>query len=166
MDCLNNAKKIQDVVKSEEFYYQKLQDIFEQFKNYQISQNDIVQLTENFDFKPFSFDEYLKNNDKFYELIVLMGNIIAMSDLNGYNKEQWNVYEDKRVVAKAGVRQNDWVRNLLKFKSENSTTHLTNSVKNALLYIQNPTKNLTQLSINHKKLVAKNLLDVSFDEDK
>lgn len=34
-----------------------------------------------------------------------------MCDLNASNKEYFNPYDDKRVVAKAGVRQNDWIIN-------------------------------------------------------
>lgn len=165
MNCQNNIEKIKDVAQSEEFYYQKLQDVFEKFKNYQIPQDNLENLIKNLDFKPFSFDEYLKNNSNFNEFIVLMGQLIAMSDLNGYKKQEWNLYEDKRVIARAGVRQNDWVRNLLNYKLEGSVENLTNSVKNALLFIDFPQNNLTQLSINHKKLVASNLLNLPFDED-
>jgi len=164
MNYQNNIEKIKDVVQNEEFYYQKLKDVFDKFKNYQISQNNLKNLIQNLEFKPFSFDEYLKKNSDFQDFILLMGQIIAMSDLNGYNKQEWNLYEDKRVIAKAGVRQNDWVRNLLNYKLDGNVDKLTNSVKNALLFIDAPQNNLTQLSINHKKLVASNLLKLTFDE--
>lgn len=164
MNCENNIKKIKDVVNSEEFYYQKLQNKFNEFKEYQISNEDINILIDNLNFKPFSFDEYLKNNSKFSDFILIIGHIVATSDLNGYNKSDWNLYEDKRVIAKAGVRQNDWTKNLLKYKLERSFNNLTESIKNAILYIESPENNLTQLSINHKKLVARNLLKIEFDE--
>ncbi|MCT7518979.1 AAA family ATPase [Aliarcobacter cryaerophilus] len=164
MNCENNIKKIKDVVNSEEFYYQKLQNKFNEFKKYQISNEDINILIDNLNFKPFSFDEYLKNNSKFSDFILIIGHIVATSDLNGYNKSDWNLYEDKRVIAKAGVRQNDWTKNLLKYKLERSLNNLTESIKNAILYIESPENNLTQLSINHKKLVARNLLKIEFDE--
>jgi hypothetical protein len=41
MECKNNIQKITDVVKSEKFYYQKLQDKFKKFKDYQISEKDV-----------------------------------------------------------------------------------------------------------------------------
>ena len=165
MNCENNKNKINDVIASKEFYYKKLQDLFYEFHNYNISKKEIEKLIDNLNIKPFSFDEYLTNNSEYTDLILLMGKIIAMSDLNGYNKENWNLYDDKRVIAKAGVRQNDWVKNLLTYKFDNSTLNLTNSVKNAIEYIRNPKNNLTQLSINHKKLVAMNLLNISYEEE-
>jgi 5-methylcytosine-specific restriction protein B len=164
MECKNNIQKITDVVKSEKFYYQKLQDKFKKFKDYQISEKDVNILIDNLNFKPFSFEEYLKNNFQFEEFIVIIGQIIATSDLNGYNKNEWNLYDDKRVLAKAGVRQNDWTKNLLKYKLENTYENLTDSIKNAIVYIENPENNLTQLSIKHKKLVAENLLKINYDE--
>ena len=164
MNCENNIQRIVDVQNSDEFYYQKLQDKFNDFIDYKMNQTNLENLLENLNFKPFSFDEFLKNNSKYNDFIILIGQIIAMSDINGYNKDQWNLYDDKRAIAKAGVRQNDWLKNLLKFKIDKNSANLTNSVKNALEYIQNPTNNLTQLSINHQKLVALNLLDTIYDE--
>jgi 5-methylcytosine-specific restriction protein B len=66
--------------------------------------------------KGFKFDDYFKKHQKFKEFIFLLGQIIATIDFNGSNKNELNLYEDKRVIAKAGVRQDDWIKNLLKYK--------------------------------------------------
>ncbi|MGB5791902.1 MAG: hypothetical protein WBG68_03500, partial [Poseidonibacter sp.] len=96
---------------------------------------------------------------------MLIGKIIAMSDLNGFNKSEWNLYNDKRTLAKAGVRQNDWTRNLLVYKRDNCTDNLTISVANAITYIQNPKINLTQFSINHRRLVSTKLLKKEYSDN-
>jgi hypothetical protein len=47
MDCQNNIKIIKKVVESEEFYFQKLRDKFIEFKNYEISDEDVEMLIYN-----------------------------------------------------------------------------------------------------------------------
>ena len=37
--------------------------------------------------------------------------------MNAANKAEWNEYPDKRTLAKAGVRQTDWVKNLLSYRA-------------------------------------------------
>ncbi|MBP7227169.1 MAG: AAA family ATPase [Aliarcobacter sp.] len=93
--------------------------------------------------------------------------MISIFDANGYNKNIWNPYDDKRVIAKANVRQNIWTKNLIVYKLTKDITKLSSdSVKNAILYIQNPKMNLTQLSEEHRRETSKKLLKNEYNPDK
>lgn len=162
MDCKNNIELIKKVQNCEDFFYQKLEDVFLEFENFIIDNIQIEELINNLDFKPFSFEFFLKNNSKNKEIILLIGKIVAMSDLNGFNKNEWNLYNDKRTLARASVRQNDWTKNLLIYKRDKTTDNLTISVANAIKYIKNPKTNVTQLSINQRQLVSKNFFNKEY----
>lgn len=150
MKCENNIERIEAVAKSEEFYYSKLRDVLERFEEYSIKVEDIDMLIESSNSKPFKFKDFLDKNKQHEEFIILIGQIVCMSDIKGYNKEKWNLYDDKRALARAGVRQSDWTKNLLLYKKSKSVSDLTESIANAIMYIKNPEKNLTQLSENHR----------------
>ena len=117
MECENKIEEIKKVIESEEFYFEKLRKVFNDFENYQISNDEIDKLLNQIE-KRFSFQDFLNNNPDKKDFILLIGKIIAMADYNGYNKHKWNEYEDKRIIAKASIRQNDWVKNLLIYKKK------------------------------------------------
>jgi len=165
MDCKNNIDRIKLVAESEEFYYQKIVDVLKEFEEYQIREVEINRLIDGIDFNHFQFDEYRQKYNEHDKLILLIGQIIAMIDLNGFNKNEWNLYEDKRTVARAGVRQNSWTKNLLIYKQTKQLDNLPDSVANALSFIKNPQNNLTQLSENHRKMTAIHLLGIPYNKE-
>ena len=128
MKCKNNIKEIKNVIESEEFYFEKLRKVFNDFKNFKISNDEINKLLNQIE-KNFSFQDFLNNNPDEKDFILLIGKIIAMADYNGYNKNEWNKYKDKRVVAKASIRQNDWVKNLLIYKKTKNIEEISDSIK-------------------------------------
>mgnify|MGYP006318848945 FL=1 len=154
-------EKLGLIVNSQEYYFQKLEDAFKKFDDYKISNNQIDILIDkvskfydNNKSKNNKFLEFIEENKEFKEVFNLIGQIISMCDLNASNKEYFNPYDDNRVVAKAGVRQNDWIINLLKYK-KNGLEEIPPSIKATIEYIKDPENNLTVLSKNHKNLISR-----------
>jgi 5-methylcytosine-specific restriction protein B len=148
MDCQNNIKIIRKVVESEEFYFQKLRDKLTEFKNYEISDEDVEMLIYDAKKKGFKFDDYFKKHQKFKEFIFLLGQIIATITI--YKRKEWNLYEDKRIIAGSSVHQDIWTKRLLEYKLKGNKENLPISIKNAILYIENPERNLVQQKLDNQ----------------
>ena len=167
-NMLLNDEMIKKIIESKEFFYQKLKDYFQSYMRFDISDrelNELLNIVENK--RPFSFKELIEQDYKYKDILQLIGKMISIFDANGYNKNIWNPYDDKRVIAKANVRQNIWTKNLIVYKLTKDITKLSSdSVKNAILYIQNPKMNLTQLSEEHRRETSKKLLKNEYNPDK
>jgi 5-methylcytosine-specific restriction endonuclease McrBC GTP-binding regulatory subunit McrB len=77
---------------------------------------------------------------------------------------------DKKCIAKAGIRQNDWIKNVLQYllNVQCGTEHdvyqgVTYGVKRAIEYFDKPTNNFPILSEKHQELIAK-YIGVSLDK--
>lgn len=159
-----NSPQIQNLVNSEEFYFELAKQKFEEFKSLTESSPGFYKnLLNSFNEKNIRFTEFMnsfKEEQEEYKFLFLVAELVSYCDTHAADKNILNQYPDKRVLANAGVYQNDWLRNLLKFKIDgNDTTNLTSSVKNALDYLTNPNSELTMLSISHRVMVSKNLLN-------
>ncbi|MFW3343302.1 McrB family protein [Aliarcobacter butzleri] len=167
-NMLLNDEMIKKIIGSKEFFYQKLKDYFQSYMRFDISDNELNELLNIVENKrPFSFKELIEQDYKYKDILELIGKMISIFDANGYNKNIWNPYDDKRVIAKANVKQNIWTKNLIVYKLTKDITKLSSaSVKNAILYIQNPKMNLTQLSEEHRRETSKKLLKNEYNPDK
>ena len=63
-----------------------------------------------------NYIETLQKDSKEFKLLTTTGELISYCDIHAANKNIYNEYEDKRTLAKAGVRMNDWITKLLTFK--------------------------------------------------
>ena len=98
--------------------------------------------------------------------MTLTGQLVSYCDVHAANKETYNEYEDKRTIAKAGVRMNDWVDKLFNYKIQgNNTEVLTPSIKNAIEFLKNPLKGLTMLSEKHREKFSLNLLNKNYQPE-
>src|SRR5690606_2014112 len=80
------------------------------------------------------------------------------------DKNLFNQYDNKRVLAKASVRMNNWIEGLIKLKFENDKIKGA-SILNAFNYLLSPQGNSTILSNNHREMVAENLLEKPFNSE-
>ena len=72
-----------------------------------------------------------------FKFLTLTGQLVSYCDVHAANKETYNEYEDKRTIAKAGVRMNDWIDKLFNYKIQgNNTEVLTPSIKNAINFLE------------------------------
>ncbi|MEP5611891.1 MAG: P-loop NTPase fold protein [Cyclobacteriaceae bacterium] len=175
--------RIKQVLQEEEFYLQNAVNKFWELRNFPMDA-DSISVGE----KVESFYEVARNRlESFYkktkgegiygrfldqleyatekQLFTLIGELIAYLDSKAYNKNEWNTYVDKRVVARAGIRQNVWASNLLNYKASDFDIAQFNSsgVRNAIQFLLNPHDTLTILSERHRELIATNFLEIEYD---
>lgn len=158
-----------DLSQSTSFYFEKVQTVF---KTFQSLDTDLDFANLQKEFKAYEgtyiqFVQQLPQASQKYDLFLLIGKLITYFDRRGSNKEEWNDYSPPRSYADASVRQHHWVNNLLKYKRDGNTLDNINSdsIKNAILYTENPRTEITMLSSKHRKLVSKNLLKKTYEAE-
>lgn len=147
------SESFQNFISDEEFYFEKAKATFEEFKSFQLSELSVLdRILTNFrkvgKFKDFY--QGLNESSEEFKITNLIAVLISYCDSNAAFKNELNQYEDKRVLAKASVRQNNWFENLIEFKKTLNYITLPSSIKNALIYIENPSRGITMLSDNHR----------------
>lgn len=161
---LHEAFKLPDIktlAESDVFYFQKARKKFDEFSEYSIANMDIPTLIASTKRPKFSFENWLSSYDETsdeYKLLLLIGQVISYFDFNAAMKNKLNAYDDKRVLAKAAVRQNKWVKWLLEFKLGTDIHTFPSNIRNAILYIQNPEANINIISDDYRKAIKENLL--------
>lgn len=170
-------ENIKKITESEEFYFQKALDKYNEFMQFtKLGQdltekliNKVVELEKSNSFKYQKLLEEFNEDSNEYKLLYKIGELIAYIDLHGYNKKEFNKYEDNRTIASAGVRQHVWVKNLLRYKQNENIEELPGAIKNAIKYLSNPKKYINILSDKHRKLIGMFILRnssiaLNFDE--
>ncbi|MEC4114069.1 AAA family ATPase [Myroides pelagicus] len=142
--------KCQNIITSKSFYFQKAKDFFEKFMAYKLSDKCEEYLVENSKEYESLKELFFNSGDNEYtDFGALLFELISYLDLKALNKNMLNKYQDKRVLADASVRMNDWVHQLIQYKLKGDIQ--IGSVKNALDYLSDPLNNCTMLSENHRK---------------
>ncbi len=153
---------IKEIIDCEEFYFKKAIDKYNEFMNLPklgesitnelISKVKGLSLANNFNYMNF-LNEF-KQDSLEYKVLLCLGELVAHIDFQGANKNQFNKYEDKRTIAKAYVRQNNWTINLLGYKEEEKLENLPGTIRNAVKFILYPHNNLNVLSERHRELIG------------
>lgn len=154
---LLSTEHFQNLLKQEEFYYQKLTNLYTAYREFDTSSInlEISKLLENKTGK-FSFQNLLDNaKAPLKEYLLLIGKMIAIFDEKGYNKSIWNPYTDKRNVARGMLRQNLWTKHFLTYKlnefDENYLNNETpNTFKHSINFINSPETNLNIVSKSYR----------------
>ena len=146
LDQLNIQSICGDIMSESDFWYQKSIDAWEQWKNMYISDEELRDLLS------MKYDDFCNsNNPAIVEVRKNLFTAVAYFDAKSKNKSLYNEYEDKRTIARAGIRQDDWVTRLLKYKR--NSTDLTPGIKNLIDYLNNPRENFPIISELHKKKI-------------
>lgn len=95
------------IADSEEFYYKKAQDALNAWRSLTIEEQ-LLDMLLKLDYEAFNTlattDTAVKTiKDRIFTLV-------SYCDKNASDKGSYNNYDDKRTIAKAGIRQNAWVR--------------------------------------------------------
>lgn len=158
-----NSPEIQNDIAEQEFHFAKAKNKLHELENFpEPSPGFFIDAYNEFVNSGETYSTYIRNlplNVELDKYFTIVGQLISYCDTNAADKKKLNEYEDYRTLAKSFVRQTDWVKNLLLYRSRNNDIEvLTPSVKNAILYLKDPLTGITMLSENHRKLVAKYLL--------
>ena len=165
------SEYIQNMIKELDFIFQKASDHFDYFKNLkEPSDGFYKELQKKYLDSCSTYSEFiltLSKESEEYKLIYSIGKLVSYIDFNAANKNELNEYEDNRTLARSGIRQTLWLKNLLEYKvNNNDYSKFTPIIKSALIYLEDPTKEITLFSEKHRELVALNLLkEPSFNKD-
>ena len=103
-------KKLAAKIACEDFWLAKGQEALRKYQAYSI----IPELLDNLIEKSSTsegFQEIKNSQDPtIIEIRELIFSIVAYCDMNACDKKKYNKYEDYRVIAKAGIRQNNWTK--------------------------------------------------------
>ncbi|WP_437921503.1 AAA family ATPase [Sphingobacterium sp. LRF_L2] len=149
------------IIECEEFYFQKAKDVLDDFLAFELTESQRTFLNENI--KNYNLlKQRFEQDGEYKEIGTLIFTIVSYCDANAYRKQELNAYPDKRVLALAYVRMNNWVEQLLAFKF--NLTIPDGSPKNAITYLQDPISNFTMLSENHRDQLVKGLFEKTYQK--
>lgn len=158
IDDLIKEDHYQEIINSEDFYFEKLKVLFNEYKSFSIGH--IKRNMEEFINNPpeiFHFQEFLDSNKEtsFIEFLELIGRMITIFDGKGYNINKWNPYQDKRHISPAIFTQKNWTFCFFKYTLNNFSfdgwdekTFIT--FQHAIRFIENPGQNVNITSQNHR----------------
>jgi 5-methylcytosine-specific restriction protein B len=161
---------VQNSINEVAFKFQKASDYFKYFKNLKEPREGFYKsLQEKYLESESTYSDFIKTlsvDSEEYKLIYSIGKLISYIDVNAANKNELNEYDDNRTLAKTGVNQTIWLKYLLEFKVNNDYSAFPSTIKSALIYLEDSTKEITLFSVNHREMVALNLLkQPSFNKD-
>ena len=165
-----NNEIIQKLCLLEIFNLQKGTNKLIEFENYNdLTKDKIISLLDRFKESNTTFTKFidtLNKNSKEFKFLTIVGQLVSYCDVHAANKIIYNEYEDKRTIAKAGVRMNAWIEKLLSYKIEdNDLEQLSPSIRNAINFLKTPESELTMLSENHRKKFSIKLLNKAYEAD-
>ncbi len=155
-------KKLAAKIACEDFWLAKGQEALRKFQAYSISPELLDNLIEKFSTSE-GFQEIKNSQDStIIEIREMIFTIVAYCDTNACDKKKYNKYEDYRVIAKAGIRQNDWLHHFLTYKK---TSNAPDSVMNAIEYLDQPATHFGNVSEKHRKLIAEKIFMVPYERN-
>jgi len=162
-------ESIRKIQFDKDFHFQLAINKFKEYVSLEFfNENFYESLLERFKASGLNYKEFINTNLSYGEhhFTTICGQLIAYIDSNAYHKNIWNKYPDKRTLAKAGVRQNNWFENLIKYKQTQDLNAVSSSIRNALKYLKAPKRNFTMLSESHRKQAFENIFpDRSYDKE-
>ncbi len=157
-----NSESISSLKKYEGFYFQKAKDALNHFLQLKVNDETKTFLLENrknYD----NLKQLFEDDEEFSVFGRAILSVISYCDSKALKKNILNQYDDKRVLALAFVRMNNWIEQLITYKFEDRLE--TGSIKNAVEYLINPEDNFTMLSENHRNQLCENLFKKKYDKD-
>ena len=149
-----------DIAEMQEFYFLKAQEALNSWRSLAID-NVLLDKLLKVDYDTFKSlagsDPVVKSiRDSIFRLV-------SYCDMNASDKESFNEYKPCRSIAKAGIRQNAWVRQWLVYKK--NPDDVAESIANVINYIDHPESNFPIVSEDHKDQLSRNLLKIPYNKD-
>jgi 5-methylcytosine-specific restriction enzyme B len=164
LDAVLALPDVQSVINETEFYFQKGQDALKRWLNFSVSeelQNTLISLAK--DYKGIQILASEREDVK--NVLDLLFEVISYCDNHAKDKITYNQYEDKRAMADAFVRMNNWTEKIIQYRFLPAEVG-AGSPKNAFDYLLDPLHNSTILSENHRKQLSENFLKKVYSHDK
>lgn len=155
------AERNQAIINSDEFYFQKAKDELQKFLDLEVREEEkqiLIAKKKNYE----ELKKLFQDSEEFSDFGKTIFSLVSYCDLKAYKKNELNQYDDKRVLASAFVRMNNWLEQLITYKFEGQLSE--GSVKNAIEYLLHPEDHFTMLSENHRSLISENLFKKSYNK--
>lgn len=151
----------EQLIQSDEFYFQKGKDALKKWMDLYLSDEGQIKLQNLLeDYTTFA---EIKEGHQFFSIKEILFSIISYCDIHARGKAFYNQYDDKRVLAKAGVRMKPWVINTFNYKYHKDDVNIT--VKNALDMLAMPENNINSIALSHRELISNHYLNHSYNPD-
>lgn len=166
-----DRKVLQECIINKDFYYitggKRLHEL-NKFDKATL-EKALVTLKTKGDKRNFGYDNFKQSYGQLSEAI---NGFVAYCDINakGYDDKDVSYYDEqegKRCIAKAFIRQNAWVINIIQYllnlqdgEINDKYINVSFGVKRALQYFEDPVKHLNILSEKHLKSIAKYYLNI------
>ncbi|UTW61667.1 hypothetical protein KFE98_16885 [bacterium SCSIO 12741] len=121
------------------------------------------------DLSPTGFELFLdEKNSSLSTLYRKINTLIAYADTNGLHKQEFNLYKDKRAIAKIGPRQHHLIPHFIDyaldgFKSTSKTKH--RAFNQILDYLNDPIKRFNIASKPHREKIFNYFIGTKFSEN-
>ena len=148
------------IANMEEFYFLKAQQALNSWRSLAIEE-DLLEKLIKVDYD--TFRAFAKHDSTVRKIRDCIFQLVSYCDMNASDKESYNEYKPSRSIAKAGIRQNAWVRQWLVFKKNPSD--VADSIANVINYIDHPESNFPIVSEYHKEQLSRNLLNIPYNKD-
>ncbi|MCT4643884.1 MAG: KAP family NTPase [Carboxylicivirga sp.] len=174
------SSEFASTIESKEFYFQKAREVLYRLKKYDnnnIKSGNFASSYEQLDFqwrnregnKSIDFLKQLeKNEPDLLPLFKLISRFFSYVDEKAWRKKELNEYDNKRVIARAFVRQHHWIEHFLKYALNGFQKVNDGSGKSfnrVIDYLEQPETRFNILSDNHMRLISECLLGESYIGD-
>jgi hypothetical protein len=162
-ELINNNQGLTSLQNSNEFYFQKGQEAINNWLSMVVPEEQktiLLELSGN-------YERFIQIGTTYHpELILikdLLYTIISYCDEKARNKNRFNEYENKRTLARAGVRMGPWIKGIIEYKFNKA--NVTGSTKNAFDFLIDPVNNSTILSENHRSFIIQHYLSKPYQQE-
>lgn len=163
---MTNLKQIlqqyydESIAGMQEFYFLKAQEALEAWRSLPVDSSLLDRLLK------VDYDTFKSLSESDSEVKAVRDSIfrlVSYCDMNASDKDSYNEYRPCRSIAKAGIRQNAWVRQWLVYKK--NPNDVAESIANVINYIEHPESNFPVVSEDHKDQLSRNLLKIPYNKD-
>lgn len=162
LEICQNGTNLNNIKNSSVFYFKKGQDALNQWLKMELSdeqESSIISLSTDYN----EFAKISITNTQLFPIQQLLYLITSYCDEKAKDKNIFNEYDDKRILARAGVRMGSWIKSLVEYKFNKQS--VIGSTKNAFDYLLDPSNNSTILSENHREFIITHYLNKNYQPE-
>lgn len=158
---VKNISNFIDYANLKEFILEKAKEALKEWDNYIIDETFAQSIINDGRNGYKKLNQLVDENDpRAKEIKKLIFTLVAYCDSKAKNKPELNKYLDNRVVAQAGIRQNAWILQLLKYKLDKN--NVTDAIKNVLCYISDPLNRFPIISERHRESIFRYIFNEKY----
>lgn len=156
------TEEFKKILSSEVFYFDKAKVAYDDYLVYKDGDTEFFLKLLDLDYT--QIQELAEQDGEIEEFIVRLERLVAYCDSHAKNKIKYNEYEDKRTIARAGIYQNAWTKQLIKYRIDRKS--ITQPIKNVFDFINRPIESISILSETHRRMISTNLFTKEYSRSR